>query len=100
MIKKYFLGEYSLAKTFWIGQILIANLILPFLLAFILSNLGFSLNSSKLILYPIPFIFAIGVWNSSKIYSGKKIWKILALGFIVIQLSIYIYRGFTIISNF
>ena len=100
MIKKYFSGEYSLAKTFWIGQILIANLLLPFLIALILSNLGFSLNSLKLILYPIPFIFAIGVWNSSKIYSGKKIWKILALAFVVIQLSIYIYRGFTLISNF
>jgi len=98
MIKKYFLGEYSLAKTFWIGQILIANLLLPFLMALILSNLGFSLNSSKLILYPIPFIFAIGVWNSSKMYSGKKIWKILALGFIVIQLSIYTYRAYLIIS--
>ena len=97
MIKKYFLGEYSLAKTFWIGQILIANLLLPFLMALILSNLGFSLNSSKLILYPIPFIFAIGVWNSSKMYSGKKIWKILALGFIVIQLSIYTYRAYLII---
>jgi len=98
MIKKYFLGEYSLAKTFWIGQILIANLLLPFLMALILSNLGFSLNSSKIILYPIPFIFAIGVWNSSKMYSGKKIWKILALGFIVIQLSIYTYRAYLIIS--
>ena len=97
MIKKYFFGEYSLAKTFWIGQILIANLLLPFLMALILSNLGFSLNSSKLILYPIPFIFAIGVWNSSKMYSGKKIWKILALGFIVIQLSIYTYRAYLII---
>ena len=97
MIKKYFLGEYSLAKTFWIGQILIANLLLPFLMALILSNLGFSLNSSKLILYPIPFIFAIGVWNSSKMYSGKKIWKILALAFIVIQLSIYTYRAYLII---
>ena len=97
---KYFTGGYSLAQTFWIGQILIANLLLPFLIALILSNLGFSLNSSKLILYPIPFIFAIGVWNSSKIYSGKKIWKILALGFVVIQLSIYIYRSFTIISSF
>ena len=81
MIKKYFSGEYSLAKTFWIGQILIANLLLPFLIALILSNLGFSLNSSK-------------------IYSGKKIWKILALAFLVIQLSIYINRGFTLISNF
>ena len=100
MIKKYFLGEYSLAKTFWIGQILIANLILPFLLAFILSNLGFNLNSSKLILYLIPFISAIGVLNSSKNYSGKKIWKILALVFVFIQLSIYGYRGFIMISNF
>src|SRR6056300_1109571 len=98
MIKKYFSGEYSLAKTFWIGQILIANLLLPLLMALILSNLGFSLNSSKLILYPIPYIFAIGVWNSSKMYSGKKIWKILALGFIVIQLSIYTYRAYLIIS--
>ena len=100
MIKKYFTGEYSLAKTFWIGQILIANLLLPFLTALILSNLSFSLSLSKLIFYLIPFIFAIGVWNSSKNYSGKKIWKILALGYVFIQLSIYIYKAVMIISNF
>jgi len=85
-------GDFGLAKTYWVFGVLVGMAI-----SFLSSIVGvfFSLGAIYLLnlLHTIYFIpVALGTWRAADMYSGNKIWAVLAkiaivLGVISLTLS-------------
>ena len=81
----YFKGDVPLKISFWGIYIFGWNIVVSFVLGFILLRMGFELNTSEIVMAPITVLLAVGVWNSAGKYKGKKIWSVLARIVVVIQ---------------
>ena len=81
----YFKGNVPLKISFWGIYIFGWNIVVSFVLGFILLRMGFELNTSEIVMAPITVLLAVGVWNSAGKYKGKKIWSVLARIVVAIQ---------------
>ena len=81
----YFKGDVPLKISFWGIYIFGWNIVVSFVLGFILLRMGFELNTSEIVMAPITVLLAVGVWNSAGKYKGKKIWSVLARIVLAIQ---------------
>jgi hypothetical protein len=81
----YFKGDVPLKISFWGIYIFGWNIVVSFVLGFILLRMGFELNTSEIVMAPITVLLAVGVWNSAGKYKGKKIWSVLARIVVAIQ---------------
>ena len=81
----YFKGDVPLKISFWGIYIFGWNIVVSFVLGFILLRMGFELNTSEIVIAPITVLLAVGVWNSAGKYKGKKIWSVLARIVLAIQ---------------
>lgn len=74
-LKKLLSGDYRLVDIYWAGYVLVGGIF-----AFIISQLetessiimGDSLKSVYMI------FISVAVWKSASLYSGKKVWAVLA----------------------
>ena len=81
----YFKGDVPLKISFWGIYIFGWNIVVSFVLGFILLRMGFELNTTEIVMAPITVLLAVGVWNSAGKYKGKKIWSVLARIVVAIQ---------------
>ena len=84
-IPPYLKGDVPLKISFWGIYIFGWNIVVSFVLGFILLRMGFELNTSEIVMAPITVLLAVGVWNSAGKYKGKKIWSVLARIVVAIQ---------------
>jgi len=81
-IKKFWNGDVSMVKSFWIFNIIIDQVqIAIFAIIIILINLPMAL----ILLFVAPYkVWVItGTWRSSDKYEGKKIWATLVRIYII-----------------
>ena len=81
----YFKGGVPLIISFWGIYVFAWNIVIYNILYMVLARMGVELKTVQSIGAPIIIILAIGVWNSSGKYKGKKIWAVLAKVVVVIQ---------------
>jgi len=84
------LGNFSLAKTFWIFYFL-PSLLFNALVLYRQGNYPNLPISIFLLIYAVPIIYRIlsivAVWNSSGKYKGKKIWFYLVRFIIAVNVA-------------
>ena len=90
-------GKYGLAKTFWlfwfipsilIGILLSPLIYIPFLIE--LNNKSYLLAAAIAIAVPVLYILyniimIVASWNAASLYSGLKIWPILAKIYVLVS---------------
>lgn len=91
--KKLYNGEYSLARTYWLYNVLVN--VLVGILDNVLTVTGDLILSLILLVFTVVynFICLVGVWRAASKYTGFALWAILAkivvvLNFILIALVI------------
>ena len=81
-IKKFWNGDVSMVKSFWIFNIIIDQVQIAIFAFIIIMN---SLPMSLILLFVAPYkVWVItGTWRSSDKYGGKKIWATLVQIYII-----------------
>ena len=81
-IKKFWNGDVSMVKSFWIFNIIIDQVQISIFALIIIMN---SLPMSLILLFVAPYkVWVItGTWRSSDKYGGKKIWATLVQIYII-----------------
>ena len=88
-IKKFWSGDVSMAKSFWIFNIIIDQVQIALFAFIIIMN---SLPMSLILLFVAPYkVWVItGTWRSSDKYEGKKIWATLVRIYIIVSILLLI----------
>ena len=68
-------GKFGLAKTFWLFGVA-AGIIFSIIIRFISNQ--HAVNIIYMVIFFYNIFYLIGVWSSSDLYKGFKLWKILA----------------------
>jgi tetratricopeptide (TPR) repeat protein len=86
-LSRHWLGQLSLAKTFWLNTILLGLIMwLAIFVAVVITSLAFEnqygARAVAILLGSIPAMVTlrwavVGAWRSARDYSGARIWKVL-----------------------
>ena len=103
-LRNLWLGKYSLAKVFWVYNILVGGILGGIVSLFERILLRSDASNSLLVMLVVigggfinyGFVVLIGIWNSASQYKGDLIWAILAKAHVVLGL---IFLVFSIVAS-
>ncbi|MEA3406293.1 MAG: hypothetical protein U9R28_11225, partial [Pseudomonadota bacterium] len=99
LVKKIWLGEFSLPMSFWVFGTVIPTLLfnLPIAMLFLTESYGEFLYI-LLTAYAVYIVIAyVGVWRSASNYKGFKLWRVLAYVTVIVtflSMPLYIVSGY------
>ena len=93
-VRKFLSGGFGLAITYWVGGVLVGNILGSLLVGLVESSSSLTLALSTLILVFLYHVcYTVAVWRAANAYHGPKGWAI-AVKVIVVLGWIYIAFAF------